>query len=294
MWLETSMEVVADLLDHLTLERLEENLFRGKSRDIGSLRVFGGQVLGQSLQAATHTIEGRDAHSLHAYFLRAGDPDAPIVYDVDRARDGRSFSVRRVVAIQHGRPIFNMSASFQVPEEGVEHQISMPVVPMPEDLPALQRPSDDVMEQIPEKMRRWIRRKNPLEFKPVVQLDPVNPPSQPPQQYIWVRIRNALNVNPSVHKVLLAYTSDFYLIWTAALPHGLSFLKGNVQMASLDHAMWFHRDFKMDEWLLYACDSPSSSHARGLARGSFFNRQGKLVASTAQEGLIRLWEKSDN
>ncbi len=280
-----------ELLDHLSLERLEENLFRGESRDIGSTRVFGGQVLGQSLRAASGTVDpARKAHSLHAYFLRAGDPEAPIVYDVDRARDGRSFSTRRVVAIQHGRPIFNMSASFHVEEDGLEHQFPMPVVPTPEDIGEPRPVPESVLKEIPEKMRRWVTRESPIEFRPVLQLDPVNPPKQPPQQYIWMRCRGELPDDPLLHRCLLAYASDFYLIWTAALPHGLSFLKGNVQMASLDHAMWFHREFRMDEWLLYACDSPSSSHSLGLARGMFFDRQGRLVASTAQEGLIRQWD----
>lgn len=282
---------VKELVEHLSLERLEENLFRGESKDIGSTRVFGGQVLGQSLQAAAHTVENdRSPHSLHAYFLRAGDATAPIVYDVDRSRNGRSFSTRRVVAIQHGRPIFNMAASFHVEEEGLEHQLDMPKVATPEEIGEPAPLTPETMAEIPEKLRRWVTRDNPLEFRPVADFNPINPPKQDAKQYIWMRCVDRLPDDPLLHRCLLAYASDFYLIWTAALPHGLSFLKGNVQMASLDHAMWFHRDFRMDDWLLYACDSPTSGHSLGLARGSFFDQQGKLIASTAQEGLIRSME----
>jgi len=282
--------LVAELEDLLKLERLEDNLFRGKSRDIGTARVFGGQVLGQAVAAATATIEQRDLHSLHAYFLRAGDPAVPIVYDVDRARDGRSFSVRRVVAVQHGRPIFNMAASFQVEESGLEHQMDMPDVPLPEGLSDRHALTADKLEKIPDKLRRWVTRKGPFEFRPVVVLDPIDPPKQPPTQQVWMRCRDRVDGPLALHRAMLAYVSDYYLIGTACLPHGISFLKGNVQMASLDHAMWFHRPFRVDEWLLYACDSPSSSGARGLARGLIYNRRGQLVAATAQEGLVRLWE----
>lgn len=285
-------QVVSDLIELLQLERLEINLFRGRSRDIGTSRVFGGQVLGQSLMAAAATVEeGRAVHSLHAYFLRAGDPDVPIVYDVDRSRDGRSFSVRRVVAIQHGRPIFNLAASFQVEEEGLEHQLSMPDVPSPEDVGPPRQPSPESLEKVPEKLRRWITQKGPFEFRPVVWLDPVDPPKQPPQRDIWFRCIDSVPDDPALNRAMLAYASDYYLVGTATLPHGISFLSGKVQMASLDHAMWFHRPMHVDDWLLYSCDSPSSSGGRGLARGRIYDRHGRLVASTAQEGVIRVWDQ---
>lgn len=282
-------EALADLLLLMRLERLEENLFRGQSRDIGSSRVFGGQVLGQALAAAARTVTDRAAHSLHAYFLRAGDVEAPIVYEVDRSRDGRSFSSRRVVAIQHGRPILNLAASFQHPEPGLDHQSEMPDVPGPSSLHDSRHYKREIVNKLPEKMRRYLTIQRPFEFRHVEPLDLVAPRKRPPQQCIWFRALGELPDSPELHKVLLAYVSDYNLIGTATLPHGISFLQGNVQMASLDHAMWFHRDARMDQWLLYALDSPSASGARGLARGQVFSEDGQLVASTTQEGLIRLW-----
>ncbi|HEX7081382.1 MAG TPA: acyl-CoA thioesterase II [Gammaproteobacteria bacterium] len=281
--------VLADLLRLLELERIEDNLFRGESRDIGSDRVFGGQVLGQALEAASRTVEGRDVHSLHAYFLRPGDVHAPIVYDVDRARDGRSFSNRRVVAIQHGRPIFNMTASFQVPEAGIEHQADMPNVPGPEGLADLSQVPAELLERIPEKMRRFVMRARPFELRPVEPIHVFSPEPAPPLRHIWVRTIERLPDDPSLHRTLLAYISDYQLVATATLPHGIRFEHGNVQMASLDHAMWFHRPFRADEWLLHSMRSPNASGARGLAFGRFFTADGRLVASTAQEGLIRIW-----
>jgi len=195
-----------------------------------------------------------------------------------------------VVAVQHGRPIFNMAASFQVQEAGLEHQMGMPDVPPPESLHDRSALAAEKLAKIPDKLRRWVTRKGPFEFRPVVALDPIDPPKQPPKQQVWMRCRDRVNGPQALHRAMLAYVSDYYLIGTACLPHGISFLKGNVQMASLDHAMWFHRPFRVDEWLLYACDSPSSSGARGLARGMIYNQKGDLVAATAQEGLVRLWE----
>ncbi|MGH8034973.1 MAG: acyl-CoA thioesterase [Lysobacterales bacterium] len=272
----------------MQLEALETNLFRGESRDIGSSRVFGGQVLSQAVLAASQTVEDRLVHSLHAYFLRAGDPAAPIVYDVDRSRDGRSFSARRVVAIQHGRPIFTMSASFQVREEGLEHQFEAPDVPGPDELRPEHLHSAAELDQLPMKMRRWIGRFGPFEFRRVGDYDPIHPRPQPPVQNIWFRLNGRLPDDPALHRALLAYVSDFHLVGTAILPHGLSWAQGNLFMASLDHAMWFHRDCPMDDWLLYSCDSPSSSDGRGLSRGLIYDRTGRLVASTAQEGVIRV------
>lgn len=284
-----SHSVVSELVDLLQLERLEDNLFRGQSRDIGTRYVFGGQVLGQSLSAAQRTVDpDRAAHSLHAYFLRAGDIDAPIVYNVERTRDGHSFSVRRVVAIQHGQPIMNFSASFQIAEDGAEHQLSMPEVPLPEDLdPPAPVPAEE-LAKFPPKAQRWLTRQGPFEFRPVYPRDELSPPKRPPYQQVWFRLTERAPDSDVLHRAMLAYASDFHLIGTTTFPHGISYLQPKVQMASLDHALWFHRPFRADEWLLYSCDSPSAQNARGLARGMIYSRDGRLVASTAQEGLIRL------
>lgn len=276
------------LLDLMQLEKLEDNLFRGISQDIGTQRVFGGQVLAQALLAASHTVENRYAHSLHAYFLRAGDPNAPIVYSVDRSREGRSFTARRVVAIQHGRPIFTLAASFQVEEQGLEHQFEIPEVPSPEALSVTAVLPLEKFNHMPRNMQRWLDRFGPFEFRAVRGSNPDHDVPQPPFKELWFKLHGQLNDDPGLHRALLAYASDFHLIGTATLPHGISWVQGNLIIASLDHAMWFHREFRLDDWLLYVCDSPSSSGGRGLARGMIFNRQGLLVASTAQEGVIRL------
>ena len=281
--------VVSELIELLSLERLEDNLFRGQSRDIGTKYVFGGQVLGQALSAAQATVQGgRAAHSLHAYFLRAGDIEHPIVYDVDCTRDGSSFSVRRVSAIQHGKVIFFCAASFQGQEAGVEHQLSMPEVPQPEDIEPAPAVPAEVMATLPPKVQRWLSRRGPFEFRHVYPRDELNPPKRPPFQQVWFRLTEPVGDAPELHHALLAYASDFQLLGTANYPHGISYYQPNVQMASLDHALWFHRPFRADDWLLYSIDSPSAQNARGLARGQIFNRQGQLVASTAQEGLIRV------
>ena len=280
--------VLQDLIGLLRLERIEENIFRGASRDIGSPQVFGGQVLGQALSAAQNTVDGRIAHSLHGYFLRRGDVDAPIIYEVDRARDGGSFSNRRVVAIQHGRPILNLAASFQVAEEGLEHQAEMPDVPGPEGIKDLTEIAKDMLGHIPSKLRRFLTDKRPFEFRHVEPVDFEHPEKLPPRKHVWIRAVDELPDNPVLHQNLLTYVSDYELLGTATLPHGLSFTRGHVIMASLDHALWFHGEVRMDEWLLYAMDSPNSSGARGLARGQLFTQSGRLVASTAQEGLMRV------
>ena len=281
--------VLADLIHLLKLERIENDIFRGESRDIGSAQVFGGQVLGQALTAASYTVEGRTVHSLHAYFLRRGDVNAPIVYQVDRARDGRSFSNRRVVAVQHGRPILNMAASFQVGETGIEHQAAMPNVPGPEGLKDVTDIPEEVLRRLPEKMHRFVTHQRAFEFRIVEGYDLVRAEKRAPLSHMWVKTLDSLPDDPDLHRNLLAYVSDYQLLNTATLPHGLDYGGGKVQMASLDHAMWFHRDFRVDDWLLYALDSPFSGGARGLARGQLFSRDGKLIASTAQEGLIRVW-----
>ena len=281
--------VLADLLRLLELEKIEDYIFRGESRDLGGERVFGGQVLGQALTAASYTVQGREVHSLHAYFLVPGDVNAPIVYEVDVARDGKSFSNRRVVAIQHGRPIFNMTASFQVPEQGLEHAAPMPQVPGPEGLPDVRELAPDILAKIPEKMRRFLTHDRPFEFRPVEPIQVISPPRQEPRRHIWIKTVDALPDNPDLHRNVLAYVSDYQLVATATMPHGIHFAEGNVQLASVDHAAWFHRPFRADEWLLYAMESPNASGSRGLAFGRFFTRDGRLVASTAQEGVIRLW-----
>jgi acyl-CoA thioesterase-2 len=284
---------VSELIDLLTLERLEDNLFRGQSRDIGTKYVFGGQVLGQALSAAQATLETpRTAHSLHAYFLRAGDTDHPIVYQVDRTRDGGSFSVRRVTAIQHGKPIFFLAASFQQAEPGGEHQLTMPEVPKPEDIEPSPAVPADVLAKLPIKVQRWLSRMGPFEFRHVYPRDELNPPKRPPFQQVWFRLSERVGDAPELHRELLAYASDFHLLGTATFPHGISYYQPSVQMASLDHALWFHRPFRADEWLLYSIDSPTAQGARGLARGLIFDRDGRMVASTAQEGLIRVVEDS--
>lgn len=282
--------VLADLLSLLRLERIEENIFRGESRDIGSEQVFGGQVLGQALSAAHHTVAvgERFAHSLHAYFLRRGDVRAPIVYEVDRARDGGSFSVRRVVAIQHGRPILNLAASFHKHEEGLEHQAAMPEVAGPGSLQDVANVPAEILARLPEKLRRYLLERRAFEFRPVHPIDFMHPEVRPPVKHLWIRAVDRLPDDLSLHQNLLAYVSDYELLGTCILPHGLSFGQGNLQMASLDHALWFHRPFRVDEWLLYSFDSPNASDARGLARGQLFTEDGTLVASTAQEGLIRV------
>jgi acyl-CoA thioesterase II len=280
---------LADLQLQFELERLEVNLFRGESRDTGSPQVFGGQVLGQALRAAHSTIEdGRVVHSMHAYFLRRGDFTKPIVYQVDRSRDGGSFSARRVVAVQNGEQIFICSASFQTPEQGLEYQVTAPTVPSPDELKPMTLPSQAEIEKLPEKLRRWLKIERPFEFRPVQPYNPLVPVASEPVRQIWMRAVDKLPDDDTLHRCLLAYISDYWLLDTSTMPHGSSFLRGNLVMASIDHAIWFHRPARVDEWLLYSLDSPSSSGARGFARGSFYSRTGVLVASTAQEGLIRL------
>jgi len=285
--------VLKDLIGLLRLEQIEDNIFRGDSRDIGSPQVFGGQVLGQALSAAQNTVDGRVAHSLHAYFLRRGDVNSPIIYEVDRARDGGSFSNRRVVAIQHGRPILNLAASFQNPEEGLVHQVAMPDVPGPDGLKDLTEVAKDMLQYIPSVMRRFLTDKRPFEFRHVEPVNFETPEKLPPKKHIWIRAVDTLPDNPVLHQNLLTYVSDYELLGTAMLPHGLSFTRGSVIMASLDHALWFHGEVKMDEWLLYAMDSPNSSGARGLTRGQLFTQDGRLVASTTQEGLMRVIDPDD-
>lgn len=285
--------VLADLLNVLQLERLELNLFRGVSRDLGMPQVFGGQVLGQALFAASATVEVkagepvRDVHSLHAYFLLPGDVHAPIVYEVDRSRDGGSFSSRRVVAIQHGQPIFHMSASFQSEQPGLEHQSSAPTVPAPESLPDI-RTLVAQSSAIPPELKRWFQIQLPIEFRAVNPHELMSDePSEAATQF-WFRAVDALPGDVMLHRSILAYASDFYLLRTATQPHGIPFPSAKLRLATIDHAMWFHRPLRVDDWLLYSIDSPSASGSRGLSRGQIFDRAGRLVASVAQEGLVRV------
>jgi acyl-CoA thioesterase-2 len=282
-------ERLAGLVRLLDLERLEVNVFRGQSRDIGSPQVFGGQVLGQALKAAYSTVEAdRVAHSLHAYFLKRGDFRAPIVYFVDRSRDGHSFTSRRVTAIQHGEQIFHMSASFQKPQPGVEHQIDMPDAPAPETLTDSGLRTSRILSQLPEKMRQFYAHVHPFEFRMADPIDPLQPRNAEPRQYIWIRASDKLPDDDVLHRCLFAYVSDFHLLATAVRPHALAFASGKLMLASIDHAMWFHRAVRVDDWLLCDMDSPSASGSRGFARCSIFARDGRLVGSTAQEGLLRL------
>ena len=281
-----------DLLDLLDLEKIEENIFRGFNRNLGSKRVFGGQVLAQALVAAGRTVEAdRIAHSLHAYFILPGDIEAPIVYDVDQIRDGGSFTTRRIRAIQHGRPIFNMSASFQRVETGREHQTAMPDVPGPDGLASEISMIRAIADRIPESLRATYTQDRPFEFRPTDPVNPFAPDEHPPEHAVWFRAVDALPDDPAIHQSLLAYASDHGLLPTALRPHSLSWLQPDLQIASLDHAMWFHRSFRADEWLLYVTESPTAAGARGFTRGSVYTQAGELVASVAQEGLMRLREE---
>ncbi len=281
-----------DLLDLLDLEKIEENIFRGFNRNLGSKRVFGGQVLAQALVAAARTVEAdRVAHSLHAYFILPGDIEAPLVYDVDRIRDGGSFTTRRIRAIQHGTPIFNMSASFQRVETGHEHQTAMPDVPGPDGLASEISMLRAIADRIPEPLRATYTQDRPFEFRPIDPVNPFAPEQRKPEHAVWFRAVDALPDDLAVHQSLLAYASDHGLLPTALRPHSLSWLQRDLQIASLDHAMWFHRPFRADDWLLYVMESPSAAGARGFTRGSVYTQDGALVASVTQEGLMRLREK---
>ena len=280
-----SQEALDALVKLLDLEPIEVNMFRGLSPDEDRQRVFGGQVAGQALMAAARTVDpDRDVHSLHAYFLRPGDPKVPILFDVDRIRDGRSFTTRRVVAIQHGKAIFNLAASFQVREEGLEHQLPMPDVPPAESLPDFRTRMGPYVERL----GNWIDRPRPIDTRHVDWNPPDRKDSLPPFQHVWLRADGQLPDDPVLHKIVLTYASDLTLLDTAMLPHGGYWHDTNMMMASLDHAMWFHRPFRADEWLLYAQDAPSTSGARGLGRGLVFAADGALVATVMQEGLLRV------
>ncbi|MET0639353.1 MAG: acyl-CoA thioesterase II [Hyphomicrobium sp.] len=277
-----------DLLRTLTLEPLEDNLFRGPRASEGWQRVYGGLVLGQALVAAALTVdENRPIHSLHGYFLLAGDPEREIVYDVERIRDGGSFTTRRVRAVQHGRAIFSMSASFHKAELGFEHQSPMPDVPPPEALPNVRDLLSAATTDLPESMRAYWRRERPIDVRIVDASRYMSREPRAARQSIWLKSNGPLSDNPYIHQAVLAYASDFTLLDTALVAHGKLLFDADIQLASLDHAMWFHRPFRADDWLLYIQDSPSASGARAYCRGAVFDRGGRLVASTVQEGLMR-------
>ena len=286
-------DALADLVSLLDLEPLEVNFYRGRHRDVGSGRVFGGQVLAQALVAARRTVDDadgrpREADSLHGYFILPGDLAAPIVYFVDRLRDGTSFSTRSVTAIQHGRAIFNCSASFHVVEAGPEHQAPMPDVPPPESLTPEVALIREMADRIPERLRDVMTQERPLDFRPVDPVDPFRPAKRPPFRHAWLKANGTLPDDVLVHQAVLAYASDYGLLASALQPHALAFHMPQVQVASLDHAVWLHRPFRADEWLLYSMDSPIAAGARGFSRGTFHTRDGRLVASVAQEGLMRV------
>jgi acyl-CoA thioesterase II len=275
------------LLSILDLEPLEVNLFRGLSPQVGWQRVFGGQVIGQALVAAQRTVEGRAAHSLHAYFLRAGDPTVPIVYEVDRIRDGTSFSTRRMVAIQHGQAILSMAASFHKDEPGLHHQLKMPDVPPPEALPSEAELKEMLIDRLPEPVKAYWQRERPIEIRPIDLSRYLSPENRAPSQQVWIKATGRLSDDLAQHQCVLAYASDFTLLDTALIAHGRFVFDPRLMLASLDHAIWFHRSFRADDWLLYVQDSPSSGAGRAFCRGTLFTREGELVASTAQEGLVR-------
>ncbi|MGO9134292.1 MAG: acyl-CoA thioesterase II [Methylovirgula sp.] len=277
------------LVQILDLEKIEHNIFRGHSPQVGWQRVFGGLVVAQALVAAARTVEGRPPHSLHGYFMLPGDPALPIVYEVDRIRDGASFTTRRCNAIQHGRAIFSLSASFQVVEEGLEHALPIPDVPRPDELATETELHARFAHLLPESMRRWFESTNrPIEIRPVDPLRYLGQTAKTPVQYVWLKTVRPLPDDQAIHNAVLAYLSDMTLLDTALVAHGRTLFDPDLQVASLDHALWFHRSFRADEWLLYAQDSPNTSGARGLTRGLIYAHDGRLVASVAQEGLLRV------
>jgi acyl-CoA thioesterase II len=277
---------IADLLSILDLEPLEVNLFRGRSPQSGWQRVFGGQVIGQALVAALRTVENRPPHSMHAYFMLPGDPKVPIIYEVDRIRDGKSFTTRRVVAIQHGHAIFTTAISFHADEASFSHQANMPEVPGPDDLPS----EGDIkarLPMMPDPVRRYFERERPIELRPVEFSRYLGVKSEEAKFHVWIRATGRLPDEPAIHQCVLAYASDMTLLDSALIPHGRTVFERRIMAASLDHALWFHRPFRADDWMLYAQDSPNLSGARGFSRGLIFARDGTLVASVAQEGLLR-------
>lgn len=281
-------DVAKELLNLLDIERLEEDMFRGVgSGGETSVRIFGGQVIAQALAAAYKTVEDRMCHSLHAYFIRPGDPSIPVIYTVDRARDGGSFTTRRVVAIQHGRQILNMSASFHIDEDGWSHQHDMPSVDGPDGLLNRTELFSQVVDQIDEHYRSDLLRERPIEIREVAPRDFDDPKPMDDSNHLWFRMPAAKGTSPQMQHCLLAYASDMNLLGSSLRPHGISWYKGQLMSASLDHAMWFHAPIHFEDWHLYTMDSPFTGGARGFNRGAIYSQDGRLVASTTQEGLLR-------
>jgi acyl-CoA thioesterase-2 len=288
-------ELAAMLVTLLDVEEIDTDLYRGSRQPGGHGRVFGGQVIAQALQAAQRSVAGKDAHSLHAYFMRPGDEDYPIIFRVIRDFEGRSFATRRVVALQKGQPILNLAASFQLPEDGFHHQNAMPDVPSPEELKSEQELRLAVVDRVPERVRPlFLRRQNAIEMRPLYPRSWFEPVQREPTNAAWFRVAAPIGDDPRLHRAALAYASDMALMATAMMPHGVNWLMPGMQCASLDHALWLHEPFRADEWLLYTTDSPWAGHARGMNRGSIFTRDGRLVASVAQEGLMRRRTRAPN
>jgi len=285
--------VLEELLQLLKLEKIEENIFRGESQDLGFGNVFGGQVIGQALSAASRTIIPEfQAHSLHGYFMRAGDASKPIVYTVDCIRDGKSFVTRRVVAVQNGLAIFSMAASFHKNEQGYEHQNTMPDIEGPDNLEPEVEMARRLSDKIPPEILEKLLCKKPIEIRVVNPINPFAPKAMPPEKYVWFRAVDKIPDDIATHRYMLGYASDFHLVGTSLYPHGKTFWSSDMQVASLDHSIWFHREFRMDDWLLYVMKSPVAAQGRGLNIGSIYTRQGVLVASVVQEGLIRSLKKT--
>ncbi|EKF9471293.1 acyl-CoA thioesterase II [Vibrio cholerae] len=277
-----------ELLSLLQLEKLEEGLYRGASENLGLPQVYGGQVIGQALSAARYTVESdRTVHSFHSYFLYPGDPEKPIIYDVENLRDGRSFSTRRVKAIQNGRPIFYLTASYHGDAPGFEHQKTMPVVPGPENFASESELAAQIAHFLPKKLQKAFCGEKPIEMRPVTVINPLKPEKAEPKQYLWIRANGNMPEDQLIHQYLLAYASDWGFLVTALHPHGVSLMTPKFQVATIDHSIWFHRPFKMDDWLLFAIESPTASNTRGLVRGEIYDRQGNLVATAVQEGVMR-------
>ncbi|MDX7991178.1 acyl-CoA thioesterase II [Xenorhabdus littoralis] len=282
-------QALQNLINLIHLEKIEEGIYRGQSEDLGFPQVFGGQVIGQALYAAKQTVaDDRMIHSFHSYFLRPGDSHKPIIYDVEILRDGKSFSARRISAIQHGHPIFYMTASFQGHEESFEHQNTMPIVPLPEELESQEDISKKMVDSLPAKLKT-VFSAPPLEMKLIKPHSLPNQSPKDPVRYVWFRSNGKMPEDPFLHYCLLGYASDFNFLPTSLQPHGVGFMERNMQVATIDHSMWYHRPFNMDDWLLYSIESPSASGARGFVRGHIYNREGVLIASTVQEGVIRKW-----
>lgn len=276
------------LLTLLQLEQLELGLFRGESEHLGLPQVYGGQVLGQALSASRYTVDSdRSVHSFHSYFLRPGDPQKAIIYDVENLRDGKSFSTRRVKAIQNGRPIFYLTASYHGEQPGFEHQDSMPTIPGPENFASESELAAQIAHYLPEPVQKMFGGEKPIEVRPVKVVNPLKPHKETPKQYLWIRANGDLPDNQLIHQYILAYASDWGFLVTALHPHKVSLLTPKFQVATIDHSMWFHRPFKMDEWLLYAIESPTACNSRGLVRGEIFDQSGNMVASAIQEGVMR-------